>query len=421
VRSLYFGHAGRAGGRCGSVVYAYGWLMTAREFLKLYRYDNRLAAGGLNPSEPVDVEPGDVVGVVMVNHGGPAAPEEVEPFLYNLLMDPALLDLPLPHGLRDWICRTLAHRRAQAVAECYRQIGGSPIHRLSREQAQALEARLNDRFGALTGARFRTYIAMRYWHPTCEAAAAEMTADGVTKVVHLPLYPHYSKSTTGSALAYWSALEALDEIPAWPCSLVSEYATHPLYVQALSDRIDEALQRFPRGVRERVHLVFSAHGTPVRDSRQERDPYCGLVQATVQSVMDLRGRKRPFRVSFPRNVGPREWLSPATPPEVVELAGEGATAVLMVPVGSVTDHIETAFALDIRVREEAKDLGIEHFEVTSGLNCHPLFIEALAESVAAQVDVPLTGSGDGVAELSSLPAPGLETPAHTPGTQKPAA
>jgi protoporphyrin/coproporphyrin ferrochelatase len=426
VRSLYFGHAGCVGGQCGSVVYAYGWLMTAREFLNLYRYDDRLPGGGFYPPDPVDVEPGDVVGVVMVNHGGPAAPEEVEPFLYNLLMDPALLDLPLPHGLRDWICRTLAHRRAQAVAECYRQIGGSPIHRLCREQAQALETRLNDPFGALTGARFRTYVAMRYWHPTCEAAAAEMTADGVTKVVHLPLYPHYSKSTTGSALAYWSALEAADEIPAWPCSLVSEYATHPLYVQALSDRIDEALQRFPRGVRERVPLVFSAHGTPVRESRQGRDPYCALVQATVQAVTDLRGQKekRPFRVVFARKVGPKEWLSPAPPPELVELAREGATAVLMVPVGSVTDHIETAFALDIRVREEAVDLGIEHFEVTSGLNCHPLFIEALAESVAAQVDVPLTGSGDGVAELSSLPAPGppsMETTVRRSGPPKPAA
>jgi len=376
--------------------------MTAREFLNQYRYDDRLVTGEYVSQDPVAIEPGDVVGVVMTNHGGPSAPEEVEPFLYNLLMDPVLLDVPVPQALRDWGCRVLARRRARQAAECYRLIGGSPIGRLTREQAQAVEARLNDRYGALTGARFRTYVAMRYWHPTCEAAAAEMAADGVTKVVHLPLYPQYSKTTTGSALLYWQALEANDEIPRWPCSLVYEYATHPLYVQAVSDRIDEALQRFPRAARERVHLVFSAHGTPAREVKQRRDPYCCLVHSTVQAVMDLRAEERPFRVAFQSKLGLGEWLAPTTTETVEEMALDGVAAVLVVPVASVADHLETAFALDIRVRECAEAAGVEHFEVSSGLNCHPLFIEALAESVAAQVHVPLA-EGDGAAD--ALPRP----------------
>lgn len=384
--------------------------MTAREFLTLFRSDDRLVSGGYFPPDPVEVLPGDVVGVVMANHGGPGSPEEVEPFLYNLLMDPVLVELPLPRALRDAACRFLARRRAATAAECYRQIGGSPVHRLTREQAQALEARLNDRFGAVTGARFRTYVAMRYWHPTCEAAAAEMAADGVTKVVHLPLYPQYCGTTSGSSLAYWKALEDADEVPAWPCSVVFEYATHPLYVQAISDRIDEGLQRFSRAVRDRVHLVFSAHSLPAR--RPLPDPYPDLVRATVQAVMDLRAAKeeRPFHLTLQPKAGPGEWFAPATPSPVEALAHDGVTAVLVVPVGSVTDHIETAFALDIRVREEAERLGVEHFEVTSGLNCHPLFVEALAESVAAQVDVALLGEGDGLAD--GLPHP-LSAPARS--------
>jgi protoporphyrin/coproporphyrin ferrochelatase len=385
--------------------------MTAREFLNRYKYDNRLVTGDYYPQQPVAIEQGDTVGVVMMNLGGPTTLDEVEPFLYNLFMDPAIIDIPLPRALRDWLCKYIARKRAQSVGEDYRQIGGgSPITKLTREQAQALEARLNARFGPVTGASYKTYVAMRYWSPTSEEAAAQMAADGVTKVVLLPLYPQYSKTTTGSSLIFWKALEDNGELTPRPTSVVYEYATHPLYVQAISERIDEALQRFPRGVREKAHLLFSAHGTPVIEMKKRRDPYCCLVHSTVQAIVDSRPDKatRPFHVAFQSKVGPAEWLTPATPVKLEELANEGVQAVVVVPVAFVTDHIETAFELDIEVREEAEHFGIKHYEVTSGLNCHPLFIEALAEAVAAQVELLEVPAGDGVAEvlprsIASLP------------------
>lgn len=383
--------------------------MTAREFLDLYRYDSRLITGNYYAQTPITVEPGDTVGVVLMNLGGPGKLDDVEPFLYNLFMDPAIIDIPIPRWFRDPLCRYIARKRSKSVGEDYRQIGGgSPITRLTLEQAGAVEHRLNERFGPATGASFRTYVAMRYWHPTSEEAAAQMAADGVTKVVLLPLYPHYSKTTTGSSLSYWKALEERDEIRSLPTSLVYEYATHPYLVQALSDRIDEALQRFPRDVRDEVHLVFSAHGTPVKEMKKRRDPYCCLVHSTVHQVMDLRAEKeeRPFSVAFQSKVGPAEWLTPSTPEQLEKLANDGVKAVCIIPVAFVTDHIETAFELDIEVREEAEAFGIDHFEVTSGLNCHPLFIEALTESVAAQVDVR-GPSGDGHA---ALPMPIPEMP-----------
>jgi len=384
--------------------------MTAREFLDQYRYDSRLVTGAYYPQTPVALDAGDKVGVVMMNLGGPVTTDDVEPFLYNLFMDPAIIDIPLPRSLRDRLCRYISKKRSKVVGEDYKQIGGgSPINRLTNEQAQALETRLNERYGALTGATFKTYVAMRYWHPTSEEAAAQMSADGVTKVVLLPLYPQYSKTTTGSSLIYWKALEDSGEIPAWPTTFAYEYAANPLYVQALSDRIDEALQRFSRAVRDKVHLVFSAHGTPVKEMKKRRDPYCCLIHSTVQQVMDLRARKeeRPFHVAFQSKVGPAEWLTPATPDKLEELATQGVIATLVVPVAFVTDHIETAYELDIEVREEAEHFGIEHYEVTSGLNCHPLFIEALAESVAAQVEVPAGTSGDGHAQELPRPIPTL--------------
>ena len=370
--------------------------MTPREFLSDYSDDARLVTGAYYPQTPLELEPGDTVGVVLLNLGGPTGKEDVEPFLYNLFMDPAIIDIPLPKVLRHALSTFVSRKRAKIVGEDYALIGGnSPLNRHTKEQAEAVERRLNDRFGAATGATFKTYVAMRYWHPTSEEAAAQMQADGVTKVVLLPLYPQYSKTTTGSSLVYWKALEDAGEIPAWDTTFVYEYCAHPKYIQAISERIDEGLQRFPREVRDRVHLVFSAHGTPLKELEKRRDPYCCLVHSTVQRVMDHRQNgsdpDRPFHTAFQSKVGPAKWLTPSTPDKLEELADEGHTATLVIPVAFVSDHIETAYELDIEVREEAVEAGIEHYEVTRGLNGHPLFIEALAESVAAQVSAAVGG------------------------------
>ena len=363
--------------------------MGPREFLKGYQFDSRLVTGEYFSSEPLELEAGDRVGVVMLNLGGPDTVEQIESFLYNLFMDPAIIDIPLKGILRHWICRYIARSRAKKVAVDYEMIGGgSPINRLTREQAAALNKYLNSRFGEAADVEFKTYVAMRYWHPFSEEAAAEMRKDGINKVVLLPLYPQYSKTTTGSSLIYWHALKENNEIPDWPTTYAFEYAANPKFIQSVSERIDEALQRFPKNVRDQVHLVFSAHGTPLKEMTERRDPYCCLVNSSVERVMTLRGFDRPFHVSFQSKVGPGEWLSPSTPDKLEELAGEGVRSVLMIPIAFVTDHVETAYELDIEVRLEAEEFGIEHYEVTSGLNCHPLFIESLAEATIAQLVLP---------------------------------
>ncbi len=368
--------------------------MTPREFLKKYRYDTRLVTADYYPSEPLTVEEGDRIGVVLMNLGGPNSVEQVAPFLYNLFMDPAIIDIPLGGALRHWLCKFISSTRAKAVGKDYEVIGGgSPITRLTREQSLSLEAVLNRQFGKQFGAEFKVYIAMRYWHPTSEEAAAQMQADGVNKVVLLPLYPQYSKTTTGSSLVYWWMLEQAGEIPQWPTTYVFEYAANPKYVQALSERIDEALQRFSRRVRDDVHLLFSAHGTPVKEMKERRDPYCCLVHATVDRVMSFRGFDRSYHVAFQSKVGPAEWLTPSTPDKLQELAKEGHTSVLVIPVAFVTEHIETSYELDIEVREEAEHAGIRQYEVMPALNCHPLFIEALSEATVAQLSLPAGQEG----------------------------
>ncbi len=390
--------------------------MTPRQFARRYRYDERLVNGRYYSSDPLKVEEGETVGVVLLNLGGPDKSEEVGPFLYNLFMDPAIIDLPLKGIFRNWMARFIAATRARAVRKDYEMIGGgSPINRLTSEQAEALEQRLNQRFAFTANVNFRTYVAMRYWHPFSEEAAAQMRSDGVDKVLLFPLYPHYSKTTTGSSLVYWRSLDESEEIPHWPTTYVKEYAAHPKFVQSISERIDEGLQRFPRDARADVHLLFSAHGTPVREMTERGDPYCCLIHTTVDRVMRERGLDLPFHVSFQSKVGPAEWLAPSTPDKLDELAQQGHRSVLVIPVSFVTDHIETCYELDIEVREHADEIGITHYEVTSGLNCHPLFIDALAEAAVSQLVLPsdadlAESAGDGAASDPSLFAPMDELP-----------
>lgn len=361
--------------------------MDERTFLKHYKYDDRLITGKYYSGEPLKIETGDKIGVVLMNLGGPEKIEDIEPFLYNLFMDPAIIDMPFGGVLRHWLSSFVSSKRSGKVAHDYNAIGGgSPITRLTKEQADNLESQLNAFYGSETGAEFKTYIAMRYWKPTTEEAVEQMKADGVNKVVLLPLYPHYSKTTTGSSLVYWWLLEREKEIPAWPTTYVHEYAAHPKFIQAISSRIDEAIARFPADVRSEIQLVFSAHGTPLYEMKKRRDPYCCLIHSTVEQVMRYREKDLPFHVSFQSKVGPAEWLTPSTQDKLIELGKSGHEAVLVNPVAFVTDHIETAYELDIMLREDVHNNGIEHYEVTQGLNSHTLFIETLAEAVAAQLD-----------------------------------
>jgi len=378
--------------------------MTPYQFLRRYdresyNEDARMVNGRFFPSSKLGVEAGDTVGVVLLNLGGPDGEQAVEPFLYNLFMDPAIIDFSevvyfSARGLlRHWFSRIISYFRSKSVAEDYKEIsddGGSPINPLTRNQAEHLEHQLNERYAARTGVTFKTYMAMRYWSPSSEEAAVQMQDDNVDEVVLLPLYPQYSKTTTGASLVYWHELQKAGEIPTWPTTFVFEYATHPKYIEALSERIDEGLERFPNDVRDDVHFLFSAHGTPLTEMKQRRDPYCCLVHSTVKHLMEHRGFDHSFNTAFQSKVGPSEWLTPATDDEVARLAEEGQD-VLVIPVAFVTDHIETSYELAIEIPEELEDEGAptpEHYEVMPGLNSHPKFIEALADVTAAQLQLP---------------------------------
>ncbi len=360
--------------------------MSPKQFLKHFRRDERLASGRFFPDSPLVVDPSERLGVVLLNLGGPYDRSEVDDFLFQRWMDPVLEGPRIRKG-RSVPVRIAARIGARFLWRDYDQIGGEcPINRLTREQASALQEHLNERLGRKLGIGIRTYIAMRYGRPSSEEAALQMVDDAIDKVILLPLYPQYAMATTGSSLAYWSVMLDVDGIVKRQTAAVVEYSTHPKYVRALSERIDEALQRFPRRVRNAVEIVFCAEQPALGGDFAAEESFCHLVRETVGHVARLRDEDREYRVSF-FDSGRRkpDKVHRGTKEVLRELADRDSRSVLVVPLGLSTDHVWTAYGLDIGLRQEAKQIGISMFEVASAMNCHPLFIDALADIVGEHV------------------------------------
>lgn len=320
------------------------------------------------------------IGVVLLNLGGPDTLDAIEPFLNNLFNDPDIIDFPGSFLIRRWLAKQISTRRAPKSAEQYKEIGGgSPLKAHTLQQAELLEAELNRHFPA------KVYTAMRYWKPFTQDALDAIERDGIKHVVLLPLYPQFSKATTESSLKEWKrqlqkrpTLQDLDWI------LVEQYYDFPPYIDAFVERIVQGLERFPAKKREHVHLVFSAHGTPMKLVRQG-DPYSHQIAGTVNEVIKRGGFAHDWSLCYQSKVGPQKWLTPSTPDTIEELAGRGVKQMLIVPIAFASDHLETLFELGIEYRRLADKAGVEQYEVTTGLNDSAKFIDALAQLVMAEV------------------------------------
>jgi len=325
------------------------------------------------------------VGVVLFQLGGPDSIDAIEPFLYNLFCDPDIIDFPFARLAREPLARLISSRRAGKVRKHYAEIGGkSPIGEVTARQARALEAELSKSFVA------RVVVAMRYWHPLTDAAIRDLMAFAPEEIVLLPLYPQYSSTTTGSSLNEWQRQFPREH--AATVHVVREFHTHPLYLDAVVERIEQGLGRFRRSnghaarVPSDVHLLFSAHSFPV-SVIHGGDPYQTHIEATVKAVME-RGRwANPHSLCYQSRSGPGHWLQPFIHESLQQITARGAERVLVVPIAFVSDHVETLHEINIEAREMAETLGIQQFETMEGLNDLPAFISALADLVLRKVGV----------------------------------
>ena len=321
--------------------------------------------------------PGAPVGVLLFNLGGPDTLDDVEPFLVRLFSDREIIELPGGPWLQPLFARLIARRRGPEVRHNYSRIGGgSPQLAITRAQAAALEERLT-----AAGADCRTFIAMRYWKPTTERALEEMESAGISRIVTLTLYPHYSCATTGSSE---SELRRLLSTPRWrgrfQVSGIDAYPDEPLYLDALADTVRRGLETWPADRRDRVVLLFSAHGLPQRFI-ERGDPYIEHTEATRRGILDRLGVANRHRLAFQSRTGPVTWIGPGTDEAIAEMGAEGITDVLVVPVSFVGDHIETLYEVDMLFGDQARAAGIANYRRTEALNTHPLFIDALAALV----------------------------------------
>jgi ferrochelatase len=317
------------------------------------------------------------VGVVLFQLGGPDSTGSVEPFLYNLFCDPDIIDIPLGFLLRKPLARLISSRRSPHVKEIYRKIGGrSPIRKLTDRQAARLEASLRRHMDAVVT------VAMRYWEPSTERAVEHLLREDVHRVVLLPLYPQYSRSTSGSSLNAWARAVRGTRLAHLPVHTVREYCERPAFVRAVVQNIRVALNRVRTP--DRVHLLFSAHGTPLSLVRQG-DPYQAQVVRTYEAVVRTGSFGLPHSLCYQSKVGPARWLEPSLTGALEALAGNGTTHVIVVPIAFVSDHSETLYEINMEAREHARSLGIRYFDMSPALNAHPLFMQALAECVIEAV------------------------------------
>ena len=310
------------------------------------------------------------VGVVLFQLGGPDTLAAIEPFLYNLFCDPDIIDFPFARLGRKPLAKLISTTRARKVQHHYATIGGgSPIRRFTERQARALEADLTNQ-----GLDARCFVAMRYWHPFTREAIAELQASNCDEVILLPLYPQYSSTTTGSSLNEWQRLFDGNI----PVHNVGHFYQHPTYLEAVVERVDEALSRFDFPAQ--AEIVFSAHSVPM-SVIAKGDPYQRQIEETVDLLMERGGWPNRHRLCYQSKVGASKWLQPSLHRTLHELADEKAREVCIVPVAFVSDHVETLGEIDHEARDEARRLGFTHFEMSSGLNDSPKFISALGQLV----------------------------------------
>jgi ferrochelatase len=303
--------------------------------------------------------------VFLMNLGGPRSLAEVEPYLYELFSDPLLISAPFG-PFRPLVAKLISKTRAPSSAEKYALIGGrSPIVEGTEAQARALAAAL--------GPGWSCHLAMRCGHPNTEEGVREALAAGADRAVAFPLYPQYANATTRSSLLelrrVWPKDRPLAEICTWH--------DHEGYLDASAAALSETLAGVPAADRDRVLVVFSAHGLPMSHVRRG-DPYPGYIEHSSRETARRAGAPA-FQVTYQSRVGPARWLGPDTI-EFLE-ANARDRVIVAVPVAFVSEHLETLYDLDILAKAAAEKGGARGFHRVPALGTRPDFVAAMADVV----------------------------------------
>ncbi len=311
------------------------------------------------------------IGVILFNLGGPDSLESVQPFLFNLFNDKAIINIPQP--FRFLLAKFISSKRAEKAKAIYGKLGGkSPILENTLAQAKALEKTL--------GKGYKVFVSMRYWHPFAEETAQAVKQYAPDEIILLPLYPQFSTTTTQSSFDEWYRVSKKIGLEV-PTHEIREYPINPQFIEAHVDLLKpfykEALSYgAPR-------ILFSAHGLPQKVI-DKGDPYQWQTEQTAVAIIaGLESTQIDYQVCYQSRVGPLKWLEPSIDNELKRAAMD-KVPVVIVPISFVSEHSETLVELDIDYRNKALELGISYYGRVPTLSCHPLFIEALREMIEDQ-------------------------------------
>ena len=318
--------------------------------------------------------------IILFNLGGPDKLENVEPFLFNLFYDPAILNIP--SFIRYPLAKFIAKRRAPIAKNIYKELGGSsPILKLTKEQASALELSLNKSDNL---SKYKCFVVMRCWHPRAENVVKEVINYNPDEVILMPLYPQYSAATSGSSIKEWKDVCLKNNFKK-KTNTICCYPTDKNFIQAHKDEIIKIIENLVN-----FKLIFSAHGLPEKNIKKG-DPYQWQVEQSVnQIVKSLNIKDLDWILSYQSRVGPLKWIGPSTEDIIVENSKLGKHIVL-VPIAFVSEHSETLVELDIEYKELADKNGCKNYLRVPALGINENYIKAMTNLIINKQDYNFNG------------------------------
>lgn len=301
------------------------------------------------------------VSVMLMTYGSPATLDDIPTYIKNV------------YGGREPSEEVVTEFRRR-----YALIGGSPLLRITREQAEALQEELNRE--STDGITYTVDAGMRFSPPFIADLTPELAADA-QKLVGIIMSPQYSPIIMRG---YINTLEkAVEDLHRDDLKLAISRDWHmqPYFLDALAERVKQALDRFPAEIRDNVPVLLTAHSMPKPVIDREPD-YINNLKETAAAVAKKIGLADERWMFCYQSAGhtPEEWLKPDFADVMPELQKAGKTHVLIAPVQFLADHLEILYDIEVGAREQAEEHGIQFARIES-LNTSPLFIKALAAVV----------------------------------------
>ena len=324
------------------------------------------------------------IAIVMFNLGGPDCKNAIEPFLFNFFMDKNIINLPVP--FRCILASMISKKRSRREAgDSYGELGDqSPLLKNTNAQARALQTALKDSRETKNGAKFKTFVCMRYWHPMAPQVVREVRDWGADKVLLLPLYPQFSTTTTRSSLQQWK--KALHQAGMESSiSMVGCYHRNSGFVKAAAEHIRTEYERAIKDGHETPRILFSAHGLPEKVI-QAGDPYQWQCEQTAEAIaQELDIENLDYQSCYQSRVGPMKWIGPSLDEALAEAAAD-KKAVVVFPHAFTQEHVETLVELDIEYKEEAEKMGLNGYYRAKTVGTNKQFIKGLADLVIDHLD-----------------------------------